>query len=54
MTDFAESDRMKTIDDEALINFIRLGKGPYMAPWGETLSEEEIVDVGAYVRLLAQ
>jgi len=54
MTDLAESQRMKTIDDEALINFIRMGKGPYMAPWGETLSDEEIVDVGAYVRLLAR
>jgi mono/diheme cytochrome c family protein len=54
MTDFTESERMKNIDDEELINIIREGKGPYMAPWKETLTDKEIVDVASYVRMLAR
>ena len=54
MTDFTASEAMRNIDDEKLINVIREGKGPYMAPWKETLSDEEIIDVSAYVRLLAR
>jgi cbb3-type cytochrome c oxidase subunit III len=54
MTDFTESEKMKNIDDGELINIIREGKGPYMAPWKETLTDEEITDVASYVRMLAR
>jgi mono/diheme cytochrome c family protein len=31
-----------------------VGKSPMMAPWGGTLSDEQIWDVVAFVRSLAQ
>ena len=52
--DFTESLDMKEINDEQLIRVIREGKGKYMVPWKGTLSDDDIVDVAAYVRMLAR
>ncbi len=52
--DFTESLDMKRMSDEQLIKVIREGKGKYMVPWKGTLSDDDIVDVAAYVRMLAR
>ena len=54
MMDFTESESMKKISDEDLMNIIREGKGVYMASWEGALSDDEIVDVASYVRMLAR
>ncbi len=54
MVDFTDANRMGQIGDEELIHSIREGKGAFMAAWKETFSENEIVDVAAYVRTLAK
>lgn len=52
MIDQTDADRMEDISDEELIDAVRDGKGHYMASWKGTLSNSEIVDVVAYVRVL--
>ena len=52
--DFTESDSMRKISDEDLVNMIREGKGDYMPSWKQILSEGEITDVASYVRMMAQ
>jgi mono/diheme cytochrome c family protein len=54
MIDFTNSKKMEKISDEVLINTIRDGKGAFMASWKDTFDEKEIIDVAAYVRLLAR
>jgi mono/diheme cytochrome c family protein len=54
MMDFTLSESMKQISDEDLLTMIRDGKGDYMPSWKGTLSDSEIADVGAYVRMLAR
>ena len=54
MTDFTMSENMKGMSDEELVNLISEGKGDYMPSWKGTLSDDEITDVAAYVRLLAR
>jgi mono/diheme cytochrome c family protein len=52
--DLTESLDMKIMSDEQLIKVVREGKGEYMPPWKGTLSDDDIVDVAAYVRMLAR
>lgn len=54
MMDFTQSERMKKMSDEDLLNMIREGKGDYMPSWKDILSDREIVDVASYVRMLAR
>lgn len=54
MMDFAQSENMKNMSDEDLLNMIREGKGDYMPSWKGILSDREIVDVASYVRMLAR
>ena len=54
MMDFTESENMKKISDEDLLNIIREGKGDYMPSWKEFLGDNEITDVASYVRMLAR
>ena len=54
MMDVTQSENMKQISDEDLLNMIRDGKGDYMPSWKGTLSDTEIADVAAYVRMLAR
>ncbi len=54
MLDFTESENMKQIGDEELINMIREGKGDYMPSWKGSLTDVEITDVASYVRMLAR
>lgn len=54
MIDFTMSENMKGMSDEELVKLIREGKGDYMPSWKGTLSDDEITDVAAYVRLLAR
>jgi mono/diheme cytochrome c family protein len=54
MMDFTESENMKKISDEDLLNIIREGEGDYMPSWKVILSDNEISDVASYVRLLAR
>ena len=57
--DFTDKKIMDTISNEAMIKVIQLGgaalgKSPMMTPWGAVLKEDQIKDVGAYVRTLAK
>ncbi len=54
MVDFSQPDSMQKLSDSQLIRTIREGKGVFMPSWAGTLSDDEIVDVAAYVRLLAK
>ena len=54
MMDFTRSEETKQISDEDLIRMIRDGKGDYMPSWKGILSDSEIADVAAYVRMLAR
>ncbi len=54
MIDFTMSENMKGMSDEELVKLIREGKGDYMPSWKGALSDDEITDVAAYVRLLAR
>lgn len=54
MMDFTESENMKKISDQDLIDVIRDGKGAYMPSWAGILSDNEITDVASYVRMLAR
>jgi cbb3-type cytochrome c oxidase subunit III len=54
MMDFTESENMKNISDADLLAMIRDGKGDYMPSWEGILSDNEIVDVASYVRMLAR
>ena len=54
MTNFTMSENMKGMSDEELVSLISEGKGDYMPSWKGTLSDDEITDVAAYVRLLAR
>jgi mono/diheme cytochrome c family protein len=50
---------MNALSNEHLFKVIKeggpaVGKSPLMAPWGGTLSDEQIWDVVAFVRSLAQ
>jgi len=50
---------MSTLSDEHLFTVIKrggpaVGKSPLMAPWGGTLSDDQIHDVVAFVRTLAR
>ena len=54
MMDFTQSENMKKISDDDLLDLIREGKGDYMPSWKGILSDNEIVDVASYVRLLAR
>lgn len=49
---------MNSVNDGFIRNIVTLGgsalgKSPMMPPWGNTLSEEEIRDVTAYIRAVA-
>jgi mono/diheme cytochrome c family protein len=49
---------MNALTDDYLVKVIKLGgmavgKSPNMAPWGGALSDEQILDVVAYIRSLA-
>ena len=49
---------MNALTDEYLTQVIRdggaaVGKSPLMAPWGGTLSDEQVADVVAFIRSLA-
>ena len=49
---------MNSLSNDHLFQVIKeggaaLGRSPLMAPWGGTLSDEQIRDVVAYVRTLA-
>ena len=55
----ADGSYMNALSDEHLTKVIELGgpsvgKSPLMAPWGGTLSDEQIRDVVAFVRSLAE
>jgi mono/diheme cytochrome c family protein len=57
-TAFADSTVWETMDLEKARTAVTLGGkavggSPYMPPWGETLSSQEIEDVVAYIRSLA-
>jgi cbb3-type cytochrome c oxidase subunit III len=54
MIDLTVSENMKGMSDEELVKLIREGKGDYMPSWTGTLTDDEITDVAAYVRLLAR
>lgn len=54
MVNFTESTVMREISDDDLVTLIREGKGEFMPSWKETLSDDQIVDVAAYVRLLSR
>jgi cbb3-type cytochrome c oxidase subunit III len=54
MIDFTMSENMKDMSDEELVKLIREGKGDYMPSWQGSLSDDEIIDVASYVRLLAR
>ena len=54
MIDFAQADTIARMDDPALIKLIGDGKGAAMPSWEGTLSDSEITDVAAYVRLLSK
>lgn len=56
--DHSAGSYMNALSDEHLFKVIKLGgfavdRSPLMAPWGGTLSDQEIVDVIAFVRGLA-
>lgn len=52
MIDFTNSGSLAKFNDEALLVTIREGKGAFMPSWKSVFDEEEIVDVGSYVRTL--
>jgi len=52
MIDFTDDELLEEISDEKLVEFIREGKGNYMASWKGALDESEIIDVATYVRTL--
>lgn len=54
MVDFTRSESMRVLSDRKLIETITEGKGDFMPSWTGTLNDDEIVDVAAYVRLLAE
>lgn len=54
MVDFTESENMQEISDEDLVNVIQDGRGDYMPSWKGILSDGEIADVAAYVRMLGR
>lgn len=56
--DHSNGDYMNALSDEHLFKVVKYGgtavdRSPLMAPWGGTLSDEQIVDVVAFVRSLA-
>ena len=55
MVDFSQPDGMRKLrKDRNLLKAIREGKGDFMPSWVGTLSDDEIIDVAAYIRLLAK
>ena len=53
-----DGDYMNPLSDEHLSKVIKeggvaVGKSPLMAPWGGTLSDEQVADVIAFIRSLA-
>lgn len=54
MKDFTRPDTLSTYGDTALLIVISAGKGNFMPPWKGTLNDDEITDVGAYLRSLAR
>ena len=54
MKDFTRPDTLSTYGDTALLAVISSGKGNFMPPWKGTLNDDEITDVGAYLRSLAR
>ena len=54
MIDFTKTAAMQEMSDEELVDIIRDGKGVYMPSWQESITDNEIVDVASYVRLLAR
>jgi len=54
-----DGETLNNVDDETMRNVITLGgsamgKSPMMPPWGQTLSQDDIKAVMAYVRVLSQ
>lgn len=54
MMDFTNTREMKQMSDNELIEIIRKGKGDSMPSWKGFLSDGEIIDIAAYVRLLSR
>ena len=54
MKDFSKPDTLTSYGDNALLMVISAGKGNFMPPWKGTLNDDEIADVGAYLRSLAR
>lgn len=56
---FSDASVMNTLSDDFIRNIVSLGgsavgKSSMMPPWGQTLSREDIQDVIAYIRVVAQ
>jgi mono/diheme cytochrome c family protein len=54
-----DAEYMSTLSDEHIFTVIKeggpaVGKSPLMAPWGGTLSDDQIHDLVAFVRTLAE
>ncbi len=55
MVDFSLPDSMRKLNqDRHLLKAIREGKGDFMPSWVGTLSDDEIIDVATYIRLLGK
>ena len=54
MGDFTKRTDMEGVTDEKLVKVISEGKGEFMPAWAGTLSNDEVYDVAAYVRLMAK
>lgn len=55
MVDFSQPNGMRKLrNDQHLLKAIRVGKGDFMPSWVGTLSDDEIIDVASYIRLLAK
>lgn len=54
MTDYTQSEIVKQLSDDDLLDLIANGKGEFMPAWRGILTESEILDVASYVRMLAR
>lgn len=54
MKDLSKPDTLSVYGDNTLLMVISAGKGNFMPPWKGTLNDDEITDVGAYLRSLAR
>lgn len=52
MVDFTDTSLSDWVKDEDILKVVREGRGEFMPAWKGALSEDEIVDVSAYVRSL--